>query len=239
MFGQNWVEYLHYIHTTHSSSSRNTTLVSYLPEWVKWFWQLPVVPQTLALPAASATGWCHLGKQVLQDALYALDEMGKEVVGEGDRGWAGRVGWGWGRVQVRKNREKGGRFCHDVVLFLTLDKIQLDVLSTAAWSCCVALRLALFVNPSLVRYEVIVQPMKPIDKHNLYLRIISLFLLSTLKCVGFFVLHKFSGHVPIRQALKMSDANHTHRPKLMIMTSNMNFAIFNLAIICINIISTW
>ena len=29
------------------------------------------------------------------------------------------------------------------------------------WSCCVALRLALFVSPSLVRYAVIVRPMKP------------------------------------------------------------------------------
>ena len=134
---------------------------------------------------------------------------------------------------------EGGQGGWAGVLFLTLDKIQLDVLSTAARSCCVALHLAMFVNPSLVRYEVIVRPMKAIDKHNLYLRIISLFLLSTLKCVGFFVLHKFSGHVPIRQALKMSDANHTHGPKLMIMTSNMNFVIFNLAIICINIISMW
>ena len=47
------------------------------------------------------------------------------------------------------------------MLFLTLDQIQLDALSAAIWSCCVALCLALFVSPSLVRYEVAVRPMKP------------------------------------------------------------------------------
>ena len=51
--------------------------------------------------------------------------------------------------------------CHAVVLFLTVDQIQLVVLSAAAWSCCVGFCLAMFVSPSLVRYEAVVRPMKP------------------------------------------------------------------------------
>ena len=48
-------------------------------------------------------------------ALYTLEGM--EVVGGGRE----RVGEGW----------EGGRFCHTLVLFLTLDHIQLDALSAA------------------------------------------------------------------------------------------------------------
>ena len=47
------------------------------------------------------------------------------------------------------------------MLFLTLDQIQLDALSAATWSCCLALHLTLFVCPSQVRYEIVVQLMKP------------------------------------------------------------------------------
>ena len=70
---------------------------------VNWFRRLPVVPHTLAPPAASATGWCHWGEQVLRDALYALEGKGWRWWGkEGEGG--GRVGLGWGGVWVRKER---------------------------------------------------------------------------------------------------------------------------------------
>ena len=82
-----------------------------------------------------------------------------EVVGGGREGKGGKEGWGWGGGKEGKRGRRA--ICHGVVLFLTLDQIQLDALSAAAWSCSVALRLALFVSPSLVRYEVVVRPMKP------------------------------------------------------------------------------
>ena len=49
----------------------------------------------------------------LRDALYALEGIGMEVWGGSD-----------GVVGVGKESEEGGRFCHDVVLFLTFDHIQ-------------------------------------------------------------------------------------------------------------------
>ena len=96
-------------------------------------------------------------------SLGGASATGCSVCTRGDRdgGGGGREGEGGGRVGLGWGGEEGGLFCHTVVLFLTLDQIQLDALSAAVWSCCVALRLALFVSPSLVRYEVVVRPMKP------------------------------------------------------------------------------
>ena len=46
----------------------------------------------------------------------------REMVGSKGGGW-------WG---VTKKGEEEGRFCHDVVLFRTLDQIQLIAISAAA-----------------------------------------------------------------------------------------------------------
>ena len=93
---------------------RDITLVSHQPEWVKWFRRLLVVPHTLALPEASATGRCHSGEQLLRDTLYALEGVGIEVVGKGGtgEGW-GMGGWWvvvWGCVVGKEGERHEGDF---------------------------------------------------------------------------------------------------------------------------------
>ena len=114
---------------------------------------------------SSAAG-CHVRTRGDRDGSGGDGEM----AGGGGVGWSremvGSKGGGWWRVT--KKGEEQGRFCHDVVLFRTLDHIQLIAISAAAWSCCVALRLALAVSPCLVNYKVAAIP-----KHHPILKGIS------------------------------------------------------------------
>ena len=59
-----------------------------------------------------------------QDGL----RVGVAVGGEGVCVCVCGGGGGGGGGGLRRERKEGGRFCHDVVLFLTFDRIHLDAL---------------------------------------------------------------------------------------------------------------
>ena len=107
---------------------------------------------------ASAVGW----SVCIERMGVEVDGGGGEMLGVGGGGGGvGVGGWGWGVGGGWGGGRKERGICLAAVIFLTLAQIQLDALSAVAWSCGVALSLALFISPSLIRYEVVVRPMKP------------------------------------------------------------------------------
>ena len=81
---------------------------------------------------------------------------------EGRKGGGGELDWGG----VRKERQEGGRFCHDGALF---QNSRLDP-AGSPFQCWLKLLngpLILLISPSVVRYEVIVRQMKSWQPNSL------------------------------------------------------------------------
>ena len=133
------------MHTTCSSSWRDITLISHRPEWVKWFRRLPVVPHTPAPPRASAIMWCHWGSKSCGIFCMYWRIWGMEGVGVGVRKRGRRAILSWCGALSDFGPDPAG-----------YPRFPL-LLEAAVWALC----LALFVSSSLVRYEAVVQLVKP------------------------------------------------------------------------------